>query len=98
MTSQYCQFVGGLTKKSINILLTCFISAQNTRRTRAIGEPDVDLRVVQVYKEFKLTGKGIRVVVLDDGLQHDHPDIHTNYVRLIGLLCKIVAKLPGKLF
>jgi tetraacyldisaccharide-1-P 4'-kinase len=47
----------------------------------------VDLRVVQVYKEFKLSGKGIRVVVLDDGLQHDHPDINKNYVRSLLMGC-----------
>jgi len=40
----------------------------------------VDLRVVQVYQEFKLSGKGIRVVVIDDGLEHSHSDINQNYV------------------
>jgi hypothetical protein len=34
----------------------------------------------KVYKEFGLSGKGIRVVVLDDGLEYSHPDISANYV------------------
>ena len=42
--------------------------------------PDVDLHVVQVYRDFGLSGKGIRVVVLDDGLEYTHPDIMKNYV------------------
>ncbi len=35
---------------------------------------------LKVYKEFGLSGKGIRVVVLDDGLEYSHPDISDNYV------------------
>ena len=42
--------------------------------------PEVDLHVVQVYRDFRLSGIGIRVVVLDDGLEYTHPDIMKNYV------------------
>jgi hypothetical protein len=63
-----------------------YLLLQNNRHSRAIGEPEVDLHVVQVYREFKLSGKGIRVVVLDDGLEYTHPDISLNYVRPYGFV------------
>jgi subtilisin family serine protease len=29
-----------------------------------------------------VTGKGIVVTILDDGLEHDHPDLAENYVSI----------------
>ncbi|XP_060079675.1 PC3-like endoprotease variant B [Ylistrum balloti] len=42
------------------------------------GKCGIDLRVNKAWRgEF--TGQGIRVVVLDDGLDHKHPDLRDNY-------------------
>lgn len=42
------------------------------------GKCGVDLRVNKAWRgEF--TGRGIRVAVLDDGLDHSHPDLRGNY-------------------
>lgn len=30
-----------------------------------------------------ITGKGVVVTILDDGLEYDHPDIEHNYVSFI---------------
>ena len=39
----------------------------------------MDLHVVPVYAAG-ITGKGVRVSVLDDGFDWRHPDIRENYV------------------
>ena len=35
---------------------------------------------VQKVWDLNITGKGIVVTILDDGLEKDHPDIANNYV------------------
>lgn len=40
--------------------------------------PKLDLNVVAVWKK-NITGHGVRVSVLDDGLEHNHTDIASNY-------------------
>ena len=40
--------------------------------------PDISLHVENVWRRG-ITGKGVRVVVLDDGLDHEHPDLKENY-------------------
>lgn len=52
---------------------------QQDTRTRA-NLPRLDLNVLPAFK-MGYTGKGIRVVVLDDGLEHKHSDLRENYVR-----------------
>lgn len=37
------------------------------------------MNVIPAWKEG-ITGKGIVVTILDDGLESDHPDIISNYV------------------
>ncbi|CAG0895477.1 unnamed protein product [Darwinula stevensoni] len=37
-----------------------------------------DMNVAPVWKKG-YTGKGVVISILDDGIQHDHPDIHLNY-------------------
>ncbi|XP_023717967.1 neuroendocrine convertase 1 isoform X2 [Cryptotermes secundus] len=40
--------------------------------------PKLDLHVLPLYK-MGVTGRGVRVVVLDDGLEYTHDDIRENY-------------------
>lgn len=42
------------------------------------GVVDVDLNVVLAWKNG-YTGVGVNVVILDDGIQHTHPDLKDNY-------------------
>lgn len=39
----------------------------------------LDMNVIPAWKEG-ITGKGIVVTILDDGLESDHPDLIENYV------------------
>lgn len=50
-------------------------------RTRP-GLPKLDLNVLPVW-ERGITGAGIRVAVLDDGLEHTHEDLRQNYVSAV---------------
>uniref|UniRef100_H2YDV2 Peptidase S8/S53 domain-containing protein n=1 Tax=Ciona savignyi TaxID=51511 RepID=H2YDV2_CIOSA len=36
------------------------------------------MRVTEAWKEG-FTGKGVSVTILDDGIEHSHPDLHANY-------------------
>ncbi|XP_021944042.1 furin-like protease 1, isoforms 1/1-X/2 isoform X2 [Folsomia candida] len=38
----------------------------------------LDMNVIEAWNEG-ITGKGIVVTILDDGLEHDHPDIKSNF-------------------
>lgn len=49
---------------------------QDTRTTPAL--PKLDLHVIPVWKKG-FTGKGVRITVLDDGLEWNHTDIYANY-------------------
>ena len=40
----------------------------------------VDMNVQQAWTEG-ITGKGVVVTILDDGLEINHPDLTRNYVR-----------------
>lgn len=40
----------------------------------------MDINVTGVW-ERNITGQGVTVVVVDDGVEHTHQDIHLNYVR-----------------
>ncbi|XP_066924353.1 PC3-like endoprotease variant B isoform X2 [Clytia hemisphaerica] len=51
---------------------------ENTGQTD--GPPGVDLNVMNVWKQG-LSGQGIVISVLDDGLDHTHPDLEPNYDR-----------------
>lgn len=55
-------------------VLLCFI--MNILKNRG---GDLDMNVIPAWKEG-ITGKGIVVTILDDGLESDHPDIISNYV------------------
>lgn len=45
------------------------------------GKKKMDLNVVKAWKKG-FTGKGVVVVVLDDGIEHTHPDLVDNYVSI----------------
>jgi subtilisin family serine protease len=42
--------------------------------------PQLDLNVLPVF-DMGYSGKGVRVCVLDDGIEHTHDDLRENYVR-----------------
>lgn len=49
---------------------------QDTRTSSKL--PRLDLNVLPVYKSG-FNGKGVRVSVLDDGIEHNHTDLRANY-------------------
>ncbi|MBN3298288.1 NEC1 convertase, partial [Amia calva] len=49
---------------------------QDTRTSPSL--PKLDLHVIPVWKKG-ITGKGVVITVLDDGLEWNHTDIYTNY-------------------
>uniref|UniRef100_A0A8C5AC80 Neuroendocrine convertase 1 n=1 Tax=Gadus morhua TaxID=8049 RepID=A0A8C5AC80_GADMO len=49
---------------------------QDTRRSSSL--PKLDLHVIPVWRQG-ITGKGVVITVLDDGLEWNHTDIHPNY-------------------
>lgn len=53
---------------------------QQDTRTRS-DLPKLDLNVLPVYRAG-ITGKNIRISILDDGLEHTHYDLSDNYVRI----------------
>ena len=53
--------------------------------TRSDDGSEMDLNVLPVYASG-ITGKGINVVVLDDGFDWKHPDIRANYVSDISII------------
>ncbi|KAG7206694.1 hypothetical protein KM043_000369 [Ampulex compressa] len=49
---------------------------QDTRTSKDL--PKLDLNVLPLYR-LGVTGRGVRVAVLDDGLEYTHDDLRTNY-------------------
>ncbi|XP_043523370.1 neuroendocrine convertase 1-like isoform X1 [Frieseomelitta varia] len=49
---------------------------QDTRSNKAL--PKLDLNVLSLYR-LGVTGRGVRVAVLDDGLEYTHDDLRNNY-------------------
>ena len=58
-----------------------FLKSQHDNRTN-IASTRLDLNVLPVY-HLGITGRGIRVAVLDDGLEYTHEDLSTNYVSIL---------------
>ena len=70
----------------IDLISYCFVVVVvvqvNTGQTD--GPPGVDLNLMNVWKQG-YTGRGIVISVLDDGLDHTHPDLEPNYVSCFSL-------------
>ena len=45
------------------------------------GKRNIDLNVASAWEQG-FTGKGVVVTILDDGIDHGHPDIKRNYVSI----------------
>ena len=58
-------------------VLTPSLRVQQERERDA--QPRLDLNVLPVYR-LGITGRGVRVAVLDDGLEYTHEDLRSNYV------------------
>lgn len=58
--------------------LFCVFFQQDTRTSSSL--PKLDLHVIPVWQKG-ITGKGVVITVLDDGLEWNHTDIYSNYVR-----------------
>jgi subtilisin family serine protease len=41
------------------------------------GTPRIDLNVLPVWQNY--TGGGVRVAIVDDGVDYRHPDLNDNY-------------------
>jgi proprotein convertase subtilisin/kexin type 1 len=50
----------------------------------------LDLNVLPAYR-LGVTGRGVRVAVLDDGLEYTHEDLRANYVSPLNL-CPCLAQ------
>ncbi|EFN62718.1 Neuroendocrine convertase 1 [Camponotus floridanus] len=53
---------------------------QGTKTEKAL--PKLDLNVLPLYR-LGITGRGVRIAILDDGLEYNHDDLRSNYVRNI---------------
>ncbi|XP_025192579.1 neuroendocrine convertase 1-like isoform X2 [Melanaphis sacchari] len=49
------------------------------------NEVPLDMNLVPVYEELKFTGKGIRVAIIDDGIEYTHDDLKDNYDEEISI-------------
>lgn len=49
------------------------------------------MNVIPAWREG-ITGKGVVVTILDDGLEVDHPDLESNYVSVL-LLSNLIKLL-----
>jgi len=41
------------------------------------GTPGIDINITDVWNDY--TGTGVVIGIIDDGVQHDHPDLSANY-------------------
>lgn len=64
---------------NINAFVIHSVPQQDTRITPSL--PKLDLHVIPVWQKG-ITGKGVVITVLDDGLEWNHTDIYSNYVSL----------------
>lgn len=63
---------------------------QQDYRNNYKNEMPLDMNLVPVYEELKCTGKGIRVAIIDDGIEYTHDDLKDNYVSILCLMLLIL--------
>ena len=51
---------------------------------QSTGPAGVDIDVMPSWKN-NITGRGVVVSILDDGVDHTHPDLRDNFVSLIAI-------------
>jgi subtilisin family serine protease len=56
---------------------TCF----QLNRGQTGGTFGYDMNVLPVWRKG-ITGRGVVVTILDDGIDHNHPDLKKNYVSI----------------
>lgn len=61
------------------------IFQQDYRNNYTNGIP-LDMNLVPVYEELKYTGKGIRIAIIDDGIEYTHDDLKDNYVSMFNVI------------
>lgn len=64
--------------KDVSFCNSVPVFQQDTRTSSSL--PKLDLHVIPVWQKG-ITGKGVVITVLDDGLEWNHTDIYSNYVR-----------------
>lgn len=45
--------------------------------------PVTDINVVPVYQKYNITGRGVRILIIDDGIEYTHEDIRSNFDETI---------------
>lgn len=86
-------------ERGFSLDLRGFVFQQDTRTSSSL--PKLDLHVIPVWQKG-ITGKGVVITVLDDGLEWNHTDIYSNYVRhrvsmeiaSVFWVCRCIATLP----
>lgn len=77
--SQMWYLVSGV---NLELIENANVECDFVRQNRGNG---LDMNVIPAWRDG-ITGKGVVVTILDDGLESDHPDLEQNYVRICILL------------
>lgn len=54
------------------------------------GLEDIDINVAPAW-ERGFDGRGVVITILDDGIDHSHPDIRANYVCFLLFLLSVIC-------
>lgn len=65
----------------VSKLCAIFCLELQINRGQTGGISGYDVNVLPVWKKG-ITGKGVVVTILDDGIDHSHPDLQRNYVSI----------------
>ncbi|XP_065213519.1 neuroendocrine convertase 1-like [Planococcus citri] len=71
-------------KKPVNDRLYEDMYYMHDCRAPNAKQPIADLNVVSVWESMGIYGKGVFVMVIDDGVETKHPDLNHNYVAQLG--------------
>lgn len=44
--------------------------------------PMIDMNLVPVYQKYNITGAGVKILIIDDGIEYTHEDIRCNFVSI----------------